>query len=107
MIFNSNKQYKCAGDAYSRQYTTKLDKDDYILRLQVNLLNKLINTHQGHRPRIYCTIIIMYVCMYVYCLTLLTCKIMWCVYRILISAIPTDSQCPGFGGKNFNSLIIH
>jgi tripeptidyl-peptidase-2 len=35
MVFNCNKQYKCAGDSYSRQYTTKLDKDDYILRLQV------------------------------------------------------------------------
>ena len=38
MVFNCNKQYKCAGDSYSRQYTTKLDKDDYILRLQVNCL---------------------------------------------------------------------
>ena len=38
MIFNSKKQYKFAGDAYSRHYTTKLDKDDYILKLQVVIL---------------------------------------------------------------------
>ena len=40
MIFNSKKQHKCTGDAYSRQYITKLDKDDYILRLQVRLIKK-------------------------------------------------------------------
>ena len=35
MVFNVNKQYMFAGDAYSRHYASKLDKGDYILRMQV------------------------------------------------------------------------
>ena len=35
MIFTINKQFVCAGDAYSKKYKSRLDKDDYILKLQV------------------------------------------------------------------------
>ena len=35
MVFNSKKQFVFAGDAYSKHYSSKLDKGDYILKLQV------------------------------------------------------------------------
>jgi hypothetical protein len=35
MVFNTKKQYIFAGDAYPRHYVSKLDKGDYILKLQV------------------------------------------------------------------------
>ena len=36
MVFSSSdKQFIFAGDAYSQQYSSKIDKGDYILKLQV------------------------------------------------------------------------
>ena len=37
MVFNSKKQFFFAGDAYSKHYSSKLDKGDYILKLQVRM----------------------------------------------------------------------
>lgn len=35
MIFDSNKQFMAAGDAFPSKYVAKLDKGDYTLRLHV------------------------------------------------------------------------
>lgn len=37
IVFNTKKQFMFAGDAYSKHYTSKLDKGDYILKLQVQM----------------------------------------------------------------------
>ena len=52
MIFNSKKQYKCAGDAYPRHYTLKLDKDDYILKLQVQLMVSFVMATLHYTTRV-------------------------------------------------------
>ncbi len=35
MIYNTHKQLMATGDAYPGQYSVKLDKGDYTLKLQV------------------------------------------------------------------------
>ena len=35
MIFDSNRQFICAGDAYPKHYSSKLEKGEYTLKLQV------------------------------------------------------------------------
>ena len=46
MVFNARKQFIFAGDAYPRHYISKLDKGDYILKLQVRV--KLTCVLQGN-----------------------------------------------------------
>ena len=48
MVFNARKQFIFAGDAYPRHYISKLDKGDYILKLQV-WLRTCQNLHVYYR----------------------------------------------------------
>ena len=44
IIFDSNKQFICAGDAYPKHYSAKLEKGEYILKLKV-YIHKCVQAH--------------------------------------------------------------
>jgi len=47
-LYNSNKQFIAAGDAYPKQYNTRLEKGEYILKLQVKHHQKDLLTKLQH-----------------------------------------------------------